>query len=811
MKYGLNRSLTISALLLAGALVFFQFLIDYQAAYFEGGLKAILLSVSQCIVIAFLPLFLISVGGLVVGGGGSEERNFDVSTVRLMAGLGTLLLAGTILGFAGLLRPIITAPLFMAGIWFAIRQGALTALRTWLTASDLVDEPASLGQWHLRPVACAARWVLLLGTAWVVIWRGLPINVDSGDTLQLYVGYYADVARSASTLLAPGDPRYADYFTGRGNGLFLFMTSFTAPLLAQPLSMVLVGFTAILFGRLVWLLASACAVFRNLPSVPTVLGDLFAAAALLAGLGTVDPGKYHSLYACLVLFLVYLAARVVVERPPLSRSFKRALLVNAIAVPVLLAPLVTFLSLPLSVSLICVLARRDRNGPGDLVFPFVAGMAAMMATLASLAIDRAVVGVPGIYPWEVWAPYADLHRVSELFSPFLIEYIYLIQRIDSISGIDPWTIPSRLVELIARQPISLLHPFLWLAGGITLAGIGVALARVLGYRPASWRLDLWSASGQSQWPMLSILAVVVASYGLAVFLLALTNQPSLHRMLYFIGLLSLLPALGLAMLVAGWLDRLAHLTIRYRSHSAADRERRVDWTRLASLSVIVLAVADMAVAVRPSVGLGLEGSWVRLRYLAGLNGAAATMTHHLWIPERCLEIDAQLPPAARVLPINANMSTVPCLGALFLSPNRFVHHYQSALAPHFVEIVFGPPEQAVKLLQQSGIDYFYYEKGNHDFFAWGLSRLFESERLAETFDLLYENDDFALLTWKGRGRGRVPDSLVSQMAEARAITATRPERFYYWEGLERLWPKVRRGCVDPCRLEMPTAGTSRPG
>lgn len=806
---GPNRRLLISALLLAGALVFFQLSIDYQAAFFEGGLKTIMLSLSQFVVIAFLPLFLISVGGLVVGVG--EEGDFDASTVRLMAGLAAVLLAGTILGFAGLLRPIVTAPLFIAGIWLAIRQGTLTALHTWLTASDLIVEPASQGLWHFRPVACAARWALLLGTAWAVIWRGLPINIDSGDTLQLYVGYYADVSRSGSTLLVPGDPRYADYLTGRGNGLFLFMTSFTTPLLAQPLSMVLVGFTAILFGRLVRLLASACTVFCNLPSVPTALGDLVAAASLFLGLAAVDPGKYHSLYACLVLFLAYLAARVVVEGPPLSRSIKRTLLVSAIAVPVLFAPLVTFLSLPLSVSLICVLARRDRNGSGDLVFPFVAGMAAVTATLASLTIDRAVVGVPGIYPWEVWAPYADLHRVSELFSPFLIEYIYLIQRIDSISGLDPWTIPSRLAELIARQPISLLHPFLWLAGGITLAGIGVALARVLGYRPASWRLELCAGSGQLQWPMLRVLAVVAASYGLALCLLALTNQPSLHRMLYFIGLLSLLPALGLAMLVAGWLDRFARLTIRYRSHGAADRERCVDWTKFASLSVIVLAVADMAVATRPSVGLGLDTSWVRLSYLAGVKGAAATMTHNLWIPERCLEIDAQLPTTARVLPINANMSTVPCLAALFLPPNRFVHHYQSVLAPYFVEIVFGPPEQAVKLLQQSGIDYFYYEKRNHDFFAWGLSRLFEAERLTENFDLLYENDDFALLTWKGGGHGPLPDGLVSQMAEARAITATRPQRFHYWEGLERLWPKVRRGCADPCRLEMPTARTSRPG
>jgi hypothetical protein len=810
MKLGLNRRLLLaSGLLLAGPLVFFQLPIDYRAVFFEGGLEATLLSLSQGVVIAFLPLFLISVGGPIVGG--SKAGDLDVFVVLLMVGVGAVLLAGTILGFLGLLRPIVTAPLFLAGVWLAIRQGTLTALRTWLTASDLAREPASEGLWPIRPVACAARWVLLLGASCVVIWKGLPINIDSGDSLQLYVGYYADVVRTASTWLVPGDARYADYFTGRGNGLFLFMTSFTTPLLAQPLSMVLVGFTAILFGRLVRLLASVCTVFRNPLSVSTVLGDLFAAAALFIGLADVDPGKYHSLYACFMLFLAYLAARVVVEGPPLSRSFKRALLVSAIAVPILFAPLVTFLSLPLSVSLLCVLARRGRNGSGDLVFPFVCGMAAVAALLTSLAIDRAVVGIPGFYPWEFWLPYADLGRVSELFSPLLIEYINLIQRIDSISGLDPWTLPSRLAGLFARQPISLLHPSLWLAGGIMLAGIGAGLARVLGGRVASWRLDLMAASGQSQWPTLSIFAVVAASYGLPLFVLALTNQISLHRMMYFLGLLSLLPAFGLAILFAGWLDRLASLTIRYRSHNTANRERVVDWTRFASLSVIVLAVADLAVATRPSLGLGLEGSWRRLGYLAGLNGAAVTMTHRLWVPERCREIDAQVPPGARVLPINANMTTVPCLGALFLPSNRFVHHYQSVLAPHFVEIVFGPPEQAVKLLQQAGVDYFYYEKGNHEFFAWGLSRLFESKWLTGMFDLLYENDDYALLTWKGRGNGPIPEDLARQMAEARAVTAARPERFYYWEGLERLWPKVRRDCADPCRLEMPTAGKPRSG
>jgi hypothetical protein len=155
-----------------------------------------------------------------------------------------------------------------------------------------------------------------------------------------------------------------------------------------------------------------------------------------------------------------------------------------------------------------------------------------------------------------------------------------------------------------------------------------------------------------------------------------------------------------------------------------------------------------------SVTLESSAQTRALRYFLGLEGlirAVPTRHYNSFNFRRCLEIDNSVPPLAKILALNANYALVPCYNSPLLPRDRVLHHYESVLAPHFSALAFGPAEQAAEIIRGKAVNYFYFQKGDTDFFGAAFGELFSFESLQQRFDVYRETDDFLILTWRGRG------------------------------------------------------------
>jgi hypothetical protein len=139
------------------------------------------------------------------------------------------------------------------------------------------------------------------------------------------------------------------------------------------------------------------------------------------------------------------------------------------------------------------------------------------------------------------------------------------------------------------------------------------------------------------------------------------------------------------------------------------------------------------------------------RYFLGQDGAIEVSSSGRWKFDRCLEILETVPGSDPVLPLNANETIVPCQNSPLLPRDKIVHHYQSIIAPYYHDILLGNPQEAYEVYRNLGINHFYVEKENLQFFGPGYSESFSPESLIKDFDIFGETDGFYILTWRGEG------------------------------------------------------------
>jgi len=152
-----------------------------------------------------------------------------------------------------------------------------------------------------------------------------------------------------------------------------------------------------------------------------------------------------------------------------------------------------------------------------------------------------------------------------------------------------------------------------------------------------------------------------------------------------------------------------------------------------------------------SRGIGSAVESRAVHYFLGTEGLIHSVKKAGFNFKRCREIAEAVPGNARVLPLNANYNIVPCQNSPLLPRNKIVHHYESNLAPYFEDVTFGDAEHAAEIYRKLGINYFYVEKGDTDFFGPGFGRIFSRDNLEKRFDVYRNSPGFFILTWAGQG------------------------------------------------------------
>jgi hypothetical protein len=336
----------------------------WHSAFFEHGAMAAADSGARVILLVVLLESCRGIGCLA----GLRGNTTGSDLLAIASGFAISHIIGGLLGYLGLLSPIVACLYFGAGLAVAMRSRAVC-----LRPETFHCLPA--GAWLAAPVALGVGLAFVLG-------RAIPIDIITNDFAH-YLPYYEWVKANGRTFPST---YFIDTFYLKGAGLNHLVAQVSDPQgtqLAGGMAIILIALgTGWLATRLAW----------NSP----LLGIVTATLVLLSKdfWVHVELEKAHALISAMLVMIVVLVAQDA-ERPldPLER---RAATISAFAVPFML-PVASVFLIPLCVLFPLACLRRH----GDLARALQPLAAAILALAATLVFSFLTAGLLEFSPLKL--------------------------------------------------------------------------------------------------------------------------------------------------------------------------------------------------------------------------------------------------------------------------------------------------------------------------------------------------------------------------------------------------------------------------
>ncbi|HEX9871557.1 MAG TPA: hypothetical protein VGC99_23740, partial [Candidatus Tectomicrobia bacterium] len=247
------------------AVFLLQIDVPFSERLFSGGRDVLIANVSLAVLFPYFGLFMFALGDLFfpawLSGARGGLRPYETGIVKFFAGAGLLVVFGFGMGLAGLLYWWVTASFFTAVLYayFVRSSRDPNYFLNWVAVKD--TGPAAYAQPDplARDITALIRAITVTVVLYIFLTRGILINVNASDTIQLYLPYLAETRLQHSIWLDPSHPVYSDFLIGRGNGAHLFLASFTNQFVGQVIGVVYLVSIA---------LVVRCALYLLVPKVP---------------------------------------------------------------------------------------------------------------------------------------------------------------------------------------------------------------------------------------------------------------------------------------------------------------------------------------------------------------------------------------------------------------------------------------------------------------------------------------------------------------------------------------------------------------
>jgi len=803
----------------------FQLDLPFSTMLFTGGVKVLLTNLALVILFPYFGVFLLALGKLLLPAPpavtSSRLTDFDVRLIQFFGGAAILVMTGFALGLATLLYWWVTAPIFCAVlyVYFLRSPGIFYQALAWIIGRPANSEESAELDPVVRDVSAALRVLTLLFVLFILLTRGILIDVNTSDNIQLYFPYLAEVRLQHSIWLDPSHPVYSDFLIGRGNGAHLFFSSFTNQFIGQIISVVYLVSIIFVIHRVVSL------IIPDEPRAPLwvtarrILPDCAMFLALCSPIVEMDSAKYHLQTGAFITFLSWSGLLFLFYDRDSAKWLFRVMLPVAIAVPLMLPQYQAFATVVLAVSALAIFMDRGMVWAKFDLYLIVIGL---IATVGSLLFNQLYIGIGELNPPFLFLKFANLEKLRHWTSVELIQYLSLTQSLPlsaAIHGSAAELMEKRIWFRLMYVAVLFYPTFLLLKRG----------AHIL----------LCAVERKGLNPVVLLFTGIFLIYYLVSWWVP-TSYPSVTRLLQFrfvYGPAALFIAVAVCIVLlepetrgagAGenkWLTPLvALITVLVL----------IDVSFRTVIIALVIAVCLLSKRLRewPSspvfgqtiapIGTAIDKAWARrFRYwpvimlvialgtvLSGVfhfdayntkwsrettGGAVESRAAHFFLGTegliksvrkdgnkfdpwgwskpfnfaRCGEIEEAVPGNARVLPLNAYYNIVPCHNSSLLPRNKIVHHYESTLAPYFDDVTFGDPEHAAEIYRKLGINYFYVEKGDINFFGPGFGKIFSRDSLEKRFDVYRDTPGFLILTWRGKGATPVSPEMAAYIDRLR--------------------------------------------
>jgi hypothetical protein len=385
-----------------------------------GGTGVFIYNLCILILAPYFVLLILALGDLYVSRLPNEDlsplKRVDLRLLSFFVGCGLLTILGFILGLLKLLYFWVCFPTFVIVIYLYFLHAN--------SSQDAID----LWDWvRVGKFAKTYRWVLLVlrttlisVIASIVLSRGILLELFKDGGLHQYFAYFADTRLYHSIWMNPSHPILYDYLAGRGQGVYLFFTSFTNQFTIQIIGVIYLIAIGLISRQVISLLLSAFGKANAGPSLRSCLPDLVMLLVLTSPILDMETARFHLQTGAFFLFLSWAGCLFLILEHRKNYWLFLALIPLLIAFPIVSGIFYAFEGWVLGTVILSSLLTRNTVSLKYLIILLGIGAA---STIFSFSLNYFYVGIPEIQPARAFVPFIWMERFQYWSSPELLVYL----------------------------------------------------------------------------------------------------------------------------------------------------------------------------------------------------------------------------------------------------------------------------------------------------------------------------------------------------------------------------------------------------
>lgn len=497
--------------------------------FVNGGTRILFYNLCVLLLIPYFILFVLALGDLYLSRFANEDmyplKRADLGLISFFAGAGFLTILGFILGLLELLYFWICFPVFVFVIYiYLLRQASKQFagdLWNWISANKY--EGGS------RYALILLRAILIAVIAAILLSKGILLELFKDGGLHQYFGYFAETRLSHSTWMDPSHPILYDYLASRGQGAYLFLTSFTNQFTIQIISVIYLIVIGGVSRQVIDFLLCAAGKTEDKTSLRNFLPDLVMLLVITSRLLEMEPARFHLQTGAFFMFLAWTSPMFFLLDQKRARWLFLSQIPVIIAFPIISGVFYGFIVWVLGLLIVSLLLIRKRDLSNYPLLSLVIGAA---SCIASFSLNWLYVGIPDLQPSQIFLPLMRMDRFQQWSSLELVFYLKSsLNESVSISGSSIGKIISNTLGLFS-YPVSVYSGEFPAALGFiySIVMLALLLGKIVKYFLQTKAQEILVGPINIFWVYG---LTFFSSYFIKVLATAIVNQESINRMLLF--------------------------------------------------------------------------------------------------------------------------------------------------------------------------------------------------------------------------------------------------------------------------------------
>ena len=388
-------------------------------SFVNGGTNVLLFNLIEFFFVLIIPVFLIALGCIYLSfiktTIDSENRSL-FWILSFFIGTGLLTIIGFILGLLKLLYSWITIPFFIIVLYnFLTSTHSKTLykdIKGWICADKNKDTS--------KIFAILLRFTIIISLLLIVLSKGILIELFKDGGLHQYFAYFAETRLNHSTWMDPSHPIIYDYLMGRGQGVYLFITSFTNEYMIQLIGVIFLFSLGMLSREFIKVLITNSIDKNERTSIIHVIPDIVFLLVVTSPILQMETARFHIETGAFFLFLAFTSSLIILYQKENCNFLIYSQIPVLIGFPIT-SPI--FLGFEIFISFVLFVFLVFEKRRGAILLLIKSTIIASTSSAISLLLNWLYVGIPEVQPYQLFKRFIIPERLQYWSSEELMYYL----------------------------------------------------------------------------------------------------------------------------------------------------------------------------------------------------------------------------------------------------------------------------------------------------------------------------------------------------------------------------------------------------